>query len=386
MSKFQMRTSCPSGYNKNYMTTGAGGWNTCIVGNPTKSDANVLANCVGYASGRFNELINIARGTTGCTYKTLNCNAENFIERAQAAGLKIGQVPKRGAIACAMAGNTLSGNDGAGHVWIVEEVYDNNHHYSSESGYQSAYFWNSHRYNNNGRWGLGAGYTFRGFIYLPDDVQAYYDNEPKPEPIPSKPLKFKEGDKVYAEGNLYFRANDTTPAGSTSRISTIITRTAPGTRHPYNTTGDLGWMSEHCFTLRNTSEWPKYHVVTSTDTLSGIAEKYYGNGDYDHYMFIARANNISNPDIIYDGTKLTIPKYTGSSSSFNIGDRVLITGGYASSNDAGSAPNTKMKGHKAYIVDKYPKGRYPYQLGNKAGDKSSSNTIGFANENSITKA
>ena len=107
------------------MTTGAGGWNTCIVGNPTKSDANVLANCVGYASGRFNELINIARGTTGCTYKTLNCNAENFIERAQAAGLKIGQVPKRGAIACAMAGNTLSGNDGAGHVWIVEEVYDN---------------------------------------------------------------------------------------------------------------------------------------------------------------------------------------------------------------------------------------------------------------------
>ena len=44
---FQMRTSCPGGYDKNYMTTGAGGWNTCIVGSPTKSDANVLANCVG---------------------------------------------------------------------------------------------------------------------------------------------------------------------------------------------------------------------------------------------------------------------------------------------------------------------------------------------------
>ena len=55
---FVMRTSCPGGYDKNYMTTSTGGWNTCIKGSPNKTDANVLANCVGYASGRFNEIIN----------------------------------------------------------------------------------------------------------------------------------------------------------------------------------------------------------------------------------------------------------------------------------------------------------------------------------------
>ena len=57
---FTMRTSKPSG-NKNFITTGSGGWNTCIKGYPMDANANVLANCVGYASGRFNEIINIAR-------------------------------------------------------------------------------------------------------------------------------------------------------------------------------------------------------------------------------------------------------------------------------------------------------------------------------------
>lgn len=113
--KFFIRNYKPSN-NKNFITTGSGGWNTCIKGYPMDPNANVLANCVGYASGRFNEIINEARGTTGCTYKYLNCNAENFIERAKSAGLEIGLTPRAGAIGCAMKGSTLSGNDGAGHV------------------------------------------------------------------------------------------------------------------------------------------------------------------------------------------------------------------------------------------------------------------------------
>jgi hypothetical protein len=56
---FFMRTTKPSG-NKNFIRRADGGWNTCIKGNPTDADANVLANCVGYASGRFNEIINEA--------------------------------------------------------------------------------------------------------------------------------------------------------------------------------------------------------------------------------------------------------------------------------------------------------------------------------------
>lgn len=179
--KFFIRNYKPSG-NKNFITTGSGGWNTCIKGYPMDPNANVLANCVGYASGRFNEIINEARGTTGCTYKYLNCNAEWFIERAKQAGLQIGSTPRVGAIMCWQKGTVDGGQDGAGHVAIVERVYSNSSVYTSESGYGSTAFWNQNRSNSNGRWGIGSGYSFRGFIYLPDDVQKIVDGGSQPTP------------------------------------------------------------------------------------------------------------------------------------------------------------------------------------------------------------
>ena len=244
--EFFIRNSKPSG-NKNFMTTGSGGWNTCIKGYPNDPNANVLANCVGYASGRFNEIINEARGTTGCTYKTLNCNAENFIERAKAAGLKTGSTPRVGAIGCAMKGSTLNGGDGAGHVWIVEKVNSASSTYTSESGYGSTAFWNQTRSNSNGRWGLSAGYTFRAYIYLPDDVQKVVDgkvNPPAPTPTPGPSSKFNIGDKVVINGPLYVNSNAASPSGNVSNKVTEITRKAVGAAHPYNTSGDLGWMDE----------------------------------------------------------------------------------------------------------------------------------------------
>ena len=114
---FSMRVTKPGKGNKNFITKGAGGWSTCIKGNPMDKECNVLANCVGYASGRFNEIINEIRETTGCTYKTLNCNAVNFKERAEAAGLKTGSTPKVGAIMC-----WGKNPNKAGHVAIVEKV------------------------------------------------------------------------------------------------------------------------------------------------------------------------------------------------------------------------------------------------------------------------
>lgn len=243
-SGFTMRTSKPSG-NKNFITTGSGGWSTCIKGYPTDGGANVLANCVGYASGRFNEIVNIARDTAGCTYRTLNCNAENFIERAKAAGLQVGSTPRVGAIMCWQKGS-LSSGDGAGHVAIVEKIYDNNHVYTSESGYGGSAFWNQHRYNTNGRWGIGSGYSFRAFIYLPDDVQKAIGPTPTPTPAPTPgpSSKFSIGDKVVINGSLYVNANASSPSGSVSNKVTNITRKAEGTAHPYNTSGDLGWMDE----------------------------------------------------------------------------------------------------------------------------------------------
>lgn len=59
-----------------------------------------------------------------------------------------------------------------------------------------------------------------------------------------KTMKFKIGDEVIVNGELYRGSNDTTPAGRVTDKTTKITRVAEGSKHPYNTTGDLGWMDE----------------------------------------------------------------------------------------------------------------------------------------------
>lgn len=164
---FVKRTSKPGAGNKFYITDDRGGWSWCIQGNPTDKDCDVLANCVGYADGRFNEIIGEMK------YPTLNCNAENFIERAKQAGLEVVDYPTLGGIMVMQKGATLSGGDGAGHVFIVEDIleYGANGYaskiYTSESGYGGSAFWNSTRSNANGRWGHGSGYSFRGCIVNP---------------------------------------------------------------------------------------------------------------------------------------------------------------------------------------------------------------------------
>jgi nucleoid-associated protein YgaU len=50
----------------------------------------------------------------------------------------------------------------------------------------------------------------------------------------------------------------------------------------------------------------EWYVVQAGDTLSGIAQQFYG--DASKYKDIARANNISDPDLIKVGQKLQIPR------------------------------------------------------------------------------
>lgn len=321
---FTMRTTRPAN-NKNFITRGSGGWNTCIKGNPRYQYADALANCVGYASGRFNEIINIARETTGCTYTTLNCNAVGFKERAEAAGLKTGSTPRRGAIMC-------WGKEGAaGHVAIVERVNNSNSVYTSESGWgSSAIFWNSTRSNNNGRWGIGAGYYFRCFIYLPDDVQKAIDaEEPTPTPQPTPSDKFNIGDKVVINGPLYVSSTASSPAGHVSNKVTNITRKNPGSAHPYNTTGDLGWMDE--------SSIKKYEEPTPTPTPTPAP-----------------------------------------STELNVGDAVEIIGTGNGSAYGGS--NTAYGiGWKRQILKIWNGKPYPYQVGNNTG------TTGFYKKEALKK-
>ena len=200
-----VRTTKPTSGNKFFITKSKGGYSTCIQGSHTDSQCNVLSNCVGYACGRFNEIIGAMK------YPSLNCNAENFIERAKNTyGLEISSVPTLGGIMVWQKG-TLSGNDGAGHVAVVEKIIDSNTIYTSESGYGGSAFWNSTRRNTNGRWGLGSAYTFRGCIVNPAIGKVV---APTPTPSAKKSVDEVAKEVIRGEwGNGDERYNRLTNAG-----------------------------------------------------------------------------------------------------------------------------------------------------------------------------
>lgn len=64
-------------------------------------------------------------------------------------------------------------------------------------------------------------------------------------------MKYKIGDKVIITGELYYSSNATKPASYVKDKHTTITRVVAGARHPYNSTGDLGWCDEKSITLDN---------------------------------------------------------------------------------------------------------------------------------------
>ena len=152
------------------ITKSKGGYSTCIVGKPTDPNCNVLANCVGYADGAFNE-----EHEFGYEKYHLNCNAENFIERAIASGLSVYSQPMPGGIMCWQKGS-LKSSDGAGHVAICTSVIDANTVKTAESGYGSTAFWTATRKKGNGNWGQASTYKYRGCI-APEGY--------KPTPTPS---------------------------------------------------------------------------------------------------------------------------------------------------------------------------------------------------------
>lgn len=247
-----IRTTKPSAGNKFFITKSKGGYSTCIQGNPTDSQCNVLANCVGYACGRFNEIIGSMK------YPSLNCNAENFIERAKNTyGLEISPIPTLGGIMVWQKGSTLSGNDGAGHVAVVEKIIDSNTIYTSESGYGGSAFWNSTRKNTNGRWGLGSGYTFRGCIVNPAIGKIT---------APTETNTSNSNDIVYTV------VKGDTLSGIANKYGTTYQKLAEynGISNP-----NLILVGQKIkIPNSNSSSSSITYVVKSGDTLSGIASKY----------------------------------------------------------------------------------------------------------------
>ena len=300
-----IRTTRPTEGNKYFIRKANGGYSTCIQGKPTDSQCNVLANCVGYACGAFNEELGL-----GYEKYHLNCNAENFIERAIASGLSVVSKPVVGSILCWEGIGSL-----AGHVAIVIEVINNNCIRTAESGYGSSRpFWITKRYNNNGRWGLNTNYRTRGFIVNPNYP---YKPTPKPEPTPSD--KFNIGDKVIINGALYISSNATSASGSVSNKITNITRKVKGSAHPYNTTGDLGWMDESSITA--------YVEPTPTPQPKPISLK---AGDKVNITRTGNANSLGTGKKAYGigGTRRILRVYEGRAYPYQVGDNTGTTGFY----------------------------------------------------------
>lgn len=160
---FTPRLTRPTAGNKYYIRKASGGYSSAVQGSPKDSQCDVLHNCVGYANGRFNEIIGAGKESYA-----LVCNAEQFVTRAKALGLTIGQAPQLGAIAVWQAGATLNGSDGAGHVAVVEAIHSATEIVTSESGYNAKNaFWTQTRQKGSGNWGQGSNYKFLGFIYNP---------------------------------------------------------------------------------------------------------------------------------------------------------------------------------------------------------------------------
>lgn len=284
---FTIRTTKPSSGNKFYITTTKGGYSRCIQGNPTDKECNVLANCVGYACGRFNEIIGEMK------YPTLSCNAENFIEKAKSLGLEISDIPTLGGIMVWQKGSTLNSSDGAGHVAIVERIDNDNQIYTSESSYGGKAFFNSLRTNSNGRWGLGTGYKFLGCIINPAIGDITYNN------VSPASQKFAIGDKVVINGILYKSSMASTGSGSVSNKITYITRYVSGAKHPYNTTNDLGWMDE--------KDISKYEEETNNTQKFTIGAKVIINGS------LYKSSNAENPSGSVSNKTTYITRYAKNS-------------------------------------------------------------------------
>lgn len=160
-----VRTKKPGAGNKYFIRKANGGYSSCIKGKPTDPDCNVLANCVGYANGAYNEEHNF-----GKEKYPFNCNAENFIERAVKKGLSVYKEPMQGGIMCWQKG-TLKSEDGAGHVCmstsdvIAGITKDKDYVTTAESGYNNKAFWTGKRYRGkDDSWGTKSPYKYRGTI------------------------------------------------------------------------------------------------------------------------------------------------------------------------------------------------------------------------------
>lgn len=153
----------PKGPNPYYIKK-PDGFSPCILGNNSRGQRdpilNVLPNCVGYATGRFNEI-----GNYGSIKYAPKGNAANFINEAKRLGLKVTNEPSLGGIMV-----WSGGKGGAGHVAVCEVKYKDGTVACGESEWNGRAFTTYRRggknYTDGCAW-MKTGYAYIGCINNP---------------------------------------------------------------------------------------------------------------------------------------------------------------------------------------------------------------------------
>lgn len=148
-----------------WVQTAHGGNSPCIQGHPPVFTGCTVANCVGWAWGRWQQI------NGSIDSRLPYSNAGNWWRQAQSAGMNTGSEPQLGAVICFN-----------GHVAIVEEIAaDGTYINCSESDYGTNFFAYRTRYRSQ-NWSYPGYSQFQGFIYQNDTPTPGPGPGPEPEP------------------------------------------------------------------------------------------------------------------------------------------------------------------------------------------------------------
>ena len=175
------------------------------------------------------------------------------------------------------------------------------------------------QFTSQGRFSGYSGNLDTNYAYLdefPNPNSSAETPTPVPEPTPAPTQKFNIGDRVVINGSLYTSSNAASPAGSVSNKITNITRYAAGAAHPYNTTGDLGWMNESDIRLAGNK--------TSTAIVKGCKVKFTGTKSYSGIKLASWTTNSVFDVIEVSGDRVVIGKGTAVTAAVNMKDCVRV--------------------------------------------------------------
>lgn len=150
--------------------------------NPFYQSGYGLPNCTCYAWGRFWEISDKAGDGSNKPTLPTGDGGEWF---PAVKGYETGQTAKLGAVMC------WSKSGGAGHVAIVEQILENGDIVTSNSAWQSTFFYTKTIYKSEG-YDFGS-YNFQGFIYNPHVSEGGSEPDEPVNPPYVPPKKKRKG-------------------------------------------------------------------------------------------------------------------------------------------------------------------------------------------------